>query len=168
MNTQTVNRVKGIVSQMKHLTDELDSLMNDLGIEASDSVNEDLDPYAVAMASMHQKISDQLPEDEKLEVFYSAYTTSPAGFPVDNLDKVAIKGLAVIQENADDFFDVGEDYISDILENPTWLTLAVIANRIIITTGDYNHQFLEGVCKTAGAIIDEGVEVPVYELSMGS
>ena len=57
----------------------------------------------------------------------------------------------VIINKYDDFFSVenavGDDFISKILYNPTYLEILVEANKSVVYTGDYHHIFLEGINK---------------------
>lgn len=98
------------------------------------------------------------------EVYYSAYPEDAEETPVDNLDQVAVEGRCILVCDYDDFWGgEGEDYRSDVLENPTWLQVAVCANAMIQRTRDFHHRFLENVrLRTM-----EG-DVAVYELIMGS
>jgi len=101
-------------------------------------------------------------------VFYSVYDTDPeTGNPINNLNDVAIKGKAILYAKADTFWgdSDGEDFFSPVLENPTWLEIAVYANAMIIATRDFHHIFLEGVHPTGIKNMDN---IPFYEFSMGS
>ena len=93
-------------------------------------------------------------------VFYSAYVNEPG----DNLDKLAVRGKAIFVEGHDPFWGEGSPYFGEVLENPTWLDMCVEAERMIRTTGDVHHQFLEGVHPTG----DERDGVPLYAFIMGS
>lgn len=46
-----------------------------------------------------------------------------------------------------DFFSTenGEDYISDVYNNPSYFDILVEANKSVVYTGDYHHTFLEGI-----------------------
>lgn len=104
----------------------------------------------------------------KPHVFFSAYDTTPeTGNPINNLNEVAIKGKCVLFAKADDFWgdEASFDYYSPVLENPTWLEVAVHADAAIIATRDFHHCFLEDMSKT-GILNDS--DVPYYEFSMGS
>ena len=99
-------------------------------------------------------------------VDYSAYSSDENGDPVaDNLDDVPVEGVFVIRASADDFYG-GDNSKSFkvVVESPTWLGLCVIANQMILTTGDRHHCFLEGIRKTKRVVGG----LPVYRLSMGS
>ena len=38
----------------------------------------------------------------------------------------------------------GERYESEVLSDPTWLQLAVVANQLMVTLGYEDHVYLEG------------------------
>lgn len=71
------------------------------------------------------------------------------------LDAIAVNGKAIFVENS---------YQSRIVENPTWLEMCLLANEMILATGDNHHIFLEGVVSTSLKVNG----VPVYHFSMGS
>lgn len=170
MNSETVDRVKGVVSQMKHLTDELDSLMHDLGIETSDRDDEAPDPYIIVRDQMHNRIDKYLMAISNSEryVCYSAYKSDEDEIPIDNLSNTAFLGKGIVVEEKDEFFGSGRNYQSDVLDTPSFLDLALVANELIETTGDFHHAFFESVMKTNGEKVIDGELIPVYKLSMGS
>ncbi len=59
------------------------------------------------------------------------------------------------------------DYRSDVLENPTWLQVAVHADEMIRVTNDHHHVFLEGLDKLPKKQQTEA-GVTLYEFCMGS
>ena len=81
-----------------------------------------------------------------------------------DMNDIAIMGKAVIEMPYDGFWGEGEDYRSEVVENPTWLDLAVLADAAIRTTGDYHHSFFEGIRYRK----DEKYDVEVYHFIMGS
>lgn len=99
-------------------------------------------------------------------VFYSAYKSDKDDEPIYNLDKVAVKGKAVFVREGDEFWGGKKalDYKSAVVENPTWLQLAVIADEAIRITRDEHHVFFEGIENTKKKM--DGIKV--YELIMGS
>jgi len=99
--------------------------------------------YAEKWDKMNETIDKALPEGEKSYVLYSAYETDEDGMPVNNLDQVAIEGKAIFVSDYDPFWGEGTAYQSEIMENPTWLDIAVAANKMIQVTGDYHHIFLD-------------------------
>ena len=78
----------------------------------------------------------------------------------DRLDDVAIEGPCVLHHQ-----DWGTKVGSKVLNSPTWLDIAVVADDLIRRSGDHHHVFLEGVHRDKKKT--EGV-VPVWRLSMGS
>jgi hypothetical protein len=125
------------------------------------------DEYGDKLNEMEAMVVDALPAGEKSMVFYSAYKTSKAtDNPLNNLKQIAIRGKVVMVQAADDFWgdEKSEAYKSDVLDNPTWLDIAVRANKMIHTVRDAHHIFLEGVYPTGKKV--DGVKT--YEFSMGS
>jgi hypothetical protein len=132
----------------------------------------DKESYSSVMKSMAKKIQKALPEDQLLLVFYSAYD-SFNDIPIDNLDEIAVEGKVQIQEGRNLFWggEVSESYTSEIMENPTWLDLAVCANEMIIKTNDHHHIFLEGWFDSNVRVIggmDAEDDVRIIRLTMGS
>lgn len=83
-----------------------------------------------------------------------------------DMNDIAIEGKAVLVAPFDEFWaDEGEDYRSEVVENPTWLDLAVLADEAINTTGDYHHHFFEGI-RPWGVPADDSI--PEYYFVMGS
>lgn len=95
---------------------------------------------------------------EEVQVIYSAYDSDENDIPINNLHEVAIKGACRLR-GLSGWAGDGKDYLSPILYNPTWLEVCVHANRMIETTNDTHHVFLEGFRKFRGKI---------YDFSMGS
>jgi len=77
--------------------------------------------------------------DGECAVVYSAYPYDDDGLPVDNLDQIAILGLAQAED------EIWASYVGPVLENPTWLQLTIEANRMIIASGDYHHIYFEAI-----------------------
>lgn len=101
----------------------------------------------------NKKLNELL--DGNRHVFYS----------VDEpMDKVAIVGTVVLMAKHDEFWGEGKDYLSEPVTNPTWLDLAILADEAIVATGDYHHQFFEGVAPNGKGISGN----TVYEFFMGS
>jgi hypothetical protein len=74
---------------------------------------------------------------DNVVVCYSAYETDGDGIPINNLAEVPITGFVKIIDEA--------GYSGQTLKNPTWLDLCVEANRMILSTKDTHHCFLEGI-----------------------
>lgn len=79
---------------------------------------------------------------------------------------VAIKGRCVISYRTyDTFSHTGNTYYcSPLLNNPSWMDVARIADAAIKHTGDYHHIYLEAVRFIAA----NPNGVAIYELRMGS
>ena len=100
---------------------------------------------------------------EPMRVCYSVASDAEA-MPVDNLDEVPIRGAVRLVYRYNPVFSAGgSDFESLLLESPSWLTVAVMANAAIEQTGDTAHRFLEGMhlLRREGGVV-------TAELSMGS
>lgn len=111
-------------------------------------------------------------------VFYSNYDGGNNTLPVDNLDLVAHHGKCILFYPYRRFWDWrrrkdGRKFISPVLENPTWLTICVWANRSIKRTGDRSHYFFEGLRLRTPPKLETALRlarqrITLYELRMGS
>jgi len=110
------------------------------------------------------RLIDQIQERVRAEidgecvVVYSTYPLDENGLPVDNLDSIAVKGKVQVVD------EIWDSYIGEVLEDPTWLQLAVEANRMIIASGDYHHVSFEAVDEMEET--EEGVTI--LSLDLGS
>jgi hypothetical protein len=93
---------------------------------------------------------------DKKYVIYSAYDYDEWDIPIDNLDEIPIKGKVE--------FIGSLSFESGVFDNPTWLDICVIANRMIIETKDYHHIYLEDV--DVVDVNDKGYKIA--KLIMGS
>ncbi len=77
---------------------------------------------------------------------------------MDNLDEVAVTGIVQVED------EICGTYVGDPIENPTWLQLAVEANKMAVASGDDHHIFFEGfeIMRTN----EEGIQM--LSLDMGS
>lgn len=94
--------------------------------------------YQEAMDKIDGKVEEAIKQDgaNRHYVMYSAYDFDQWETPIDNLDEVPVKGK--IRFESED----GE-WKSGVLESPTWLEITVVANHMIIETGDYHHVYVE-------------------------
>jgi hypothetical protein len=91
-------------------------------------------------------------------MIYSAYEQTSEGVPIDNLDRLAMEGkVCFVDDNGE------EPYRSSVVENPTWLTVARLANEMILATGDLHHVFLESINQK-----EEVEGIKIMEFFMGS
>ena len=115
----------------------------------------------------------------KKRVIYSAYDSDEEDNPIDNLDEVAVEGKVVLIGEKDDFYggEESKSYVSEVLENPTWLQVTVCANAMIRRTRDLHHVFLEGLDEhpmVGSRKLEEKINelesqgIKVYAFSMGS
>lgn len=93
-------------------------------------------------------------------VIFSGYPVDKDEIPVDNLDRVAVRGRVIVLYRVP---APQESYISPVLLDPTWLTLCVYANAAIDVTGDHHHVHFEGL---HGRRAVDGVKI--RSLVMGS
>ena len=145
-------------------------------------MNNDYDKWSQMQDEMNDAVAAAI--DGKVFVYYSAYNYQKDNpeLPINNLNKVAIRGKVIMTQPYDDFWDgagvryvnfngnvvvesEGKAYESAVLENPTYLELAVLANAMMQVTGDFHHSFFEAVNST-GRVKDD--DVKIYEFSMGS
>jgi len=112
----------------------------------------------------HDKIICEALGTDRCVVYFSAYKSDKNGLQINNLNKVAIKGKVIMHQPYDSYWGKGNLYHSEVLENPTWLDVCVLAEAMISTTGDYHHRFLEGVKETTKTMDD----ITIYEFLMGS
>jgi hypothetical protein len=113
-----------------------------------------------AWTKPHEVLDELLDGDRK--VFYAVGSL---------MNDTAIVGTVVMAAEHDGFWGMGEDYVSEPITNPTWLELAVLADKMIRTTGDYHHIFFENVRGAGSYRLEEGLTIdgyPVWEFIMGS
>ncbi len=117
--------------------------------------------YGKRLDQIHARVEDRI--GEMPLVFYSAYPIESADLPVDNLDDIAVDGRVQFSAEHDPFFGEGRAYRSSVVNSPTWLEVAALANEMIKTTGDLHHQFLEGI-----SMVRETGELKEMRFLMGS
>ena len=119
---------------------------------------------------LHQKRHDAIRDRIRaaagltsLWVSYCCHDDDDWGLPKDNLDEIAISGPVKVVHKPCTFFGNGVGFESEVMESPTWLQLAVQAERQIRATEDFDHNFLEGF-----DVVSKRGGVTAIELSMGS
>lgn len=115
----------------------------------------------VRRAIMDARRAAMLRPLNRMLVDYSAYESDANEVPIDNLDEIAVNGKVKFVSNNPEWEE--RPYESEVMENPTWLQVAVLANDMILWTKDRHHRFLE--CVTLLRRYDD---VAVYEFGMGS
>lgn len=65
----------------------------------------------------------------------------------------------------DDFWGPGKDYISPVMNNPSWRKVLGLATKSMKVTGDYHHCFLEAI-RFSGEYHKDGSEY--VDIWMGS
>lgn len=105
---------------------------------------------------------------------------STARYAVDHLPgQRAVEGKIVVLHDYDKYWakGKGEDFLSDILENPTWADLFCCAENAILTTRDFHHVFFKGISEIheGSLMVFETArkiafpkDVKVFRLSFGS
>lgn len=83
-------------------------------------------------------------------------------------DQMAFAGTAVIRCDFAWVQDGCSAFESEVVTNPTWLQVAVIADRMIDQTGDHHHIFLEGVAIDRKRTDADDRGIDIYQLYMGS
>lgn len=101
--------------------------MSGLGKAYQDAVNE--------IENIIQKEIEEKFCDRKY-VNYAAYDSDEYDIPINNLNDIPITGKVRF---------VNEEFDSGVFENPTWLDIAVIANRMLFDTAEYLNVYLEDV-----------------------
>ncbi len=125
---------------------------------------EDWDNYGKMLFKMGERIDEKLGSSR--HVAYSAYELDEEkNIPIDNLDKIAVEGKVKFVAKRDQFYGGNEskDWESEIINNPTWLDVCVLANNMVQTTKDFHHIFLEGV-----SVLKREEDLNIAELMMGS
>ena len=83
------------------------------------------------------------------------------------LNEIAVQGKCQFVADVDHFWvseDYPQNYLSDVIEDPSWIDVAMMANEMIHTIQDYHHVFLEGIC--VDSVDSNGVQI--VKFSMGS
>ncbi len=146
-----------------------------------DMADTDVDLYGKAMNAISERVDEVVLERTGVEssVVYSAYETNSLGYPIDNLDEVAFEGTFLVCAEYDAFWErspesehIGRPYVNkEPLVNPTWLDLAVEADKAIKTTHDTHHIFFEGATEKKPQVVGHGhttFPVKVLQLFFGS
>jgi hypothetical protein len=95
---------------------------------------------------MALRIVERIGRHEDVAVIYSAYEVDAEDVPVDNLDEVAYRGFIRFSDPGSDYWAwQSSPWQSEVLEDPTWLDVCVVANDKIVRGGDRHHVFLEGI-----------------------
>lgn len=107
---------------------------------------------------------------QRVRVRYSAYRSDANDIPRNNLKRVAARGRVIITSQRSQFYggEHSKNYQSDVVENPTWLDVALLANEAIGVTRDRTHCFLEGLKRMDDPHNPRDDDVKVYRLVMGS
>jgi hypothetical protein len=96
-------------------------------------------------------------------VVFSAYHNEE-----NNLFEVPVTGRVKMVMPVSDFFSDGTNFESEILKDPTWIDLCVIANDMINVTGDNHHTFFESIHLVQDFNVDEDGFFKTYTFMMGS
>lgn len=93
--------------------------------------------YMLSFNEIQDSVEKAIKEDgQEILLKYSAYEWDENDLPINNLKEVPIKGKVV-------FLSEEEDFKSEIYESPTWLEIAVIANKMCLETECRFNVFLE-------------------------
>lgn len=122
----------------------------DLPTECKSGASRNVDAWAVASEALGTRVHNacMAANHPGVYVHYSAYSTDDNDVPVDNLDTIAHRGTYIISHN---------EYVSEVVVDPTWLELAVHANAALIANKeeDGDHIYFEGV-EVEGGFSDSG------------
>ena len=97
--------------------------------------------FRVSTQAIKERIGKEV--ESPVRVYYSAYRVLDDGTCVDNLDEVAVQGRCIFVD--DDLEESEMTYESHLVENPTWLQVAVLADEMIRVRDVVDHIYLEGV-----------------------
>lgn len=132
-----------------------------MGKESYEKMNQ----YIRFVTRIERKIREAVLDKghRRVMVSYSNFEKTAEGKYVDNLHKVAFKGtMILVAEPAE--HSKGKAYRSEALENPTWLQIAICANRMILRTRNRSHYFLDGFKEIAQS---DGVATCVFVMGQG-
>ena len=108
-------------------------------------------------------------EDYEDCVIYSAWDS---GEYRNNLHDVAVHGHIQFVHHVSEFWcgvDGGVTYVSEVVIDPTWLDLCLLANDMMNITGDKHHCYLEAISRNKDKFsVDSSAFVEIYKFSMGS
>ncbi len=160
-----------ISSQGSEIPSEVEKFVDFIVRDSRESRQEEdarLVPPNDEQEAEHELLREQLVEqmqrrvesaiEGETEVVYAAYPTNERGLPIDNLDEIAVHG----ETRSED--EIWDSYIGEVIENPTWLQLAVEANRMIVASNDYHHVAFEAIQVVRET--EDGVKV--LSLALGS
>ena len=99
-----------------------------------------------------------------VDASYSVYEYDDDEIPINNLQEKATPGKAQFHYTRQS--PAYKDYLSPVLDRPTWLEVVVLFNEAIPTVGDWHHHFLEGIRPLGQS--DEDPDVTIYEFDTGS
>lgn len=91
-----------------------------------------------------QRISDEL-DDENVVVVYRAYREDSFCIIINNIDDIAVEGKVRLYKKPANKYIKKYEYVSEILNNPTWLTIAIKANDMIKKTDSFLENHLDGI-----------------------
>lgn len=108
------------------------------------------------LAAIHARIEEALAGTRRVDfgAFRVELIPLVGQVPEDNLDKVAVWGAVA--------FRWGSDFLSEVVESPSWLDVAVIANGAVEESG-VEDMSLTGIEDT-GRVNGDGA--PIYRLLM--
>ncbi|MEM7143590.1 MAG: hypothetical protein AAF591_00555 [Verrucomicrobiota bacterium] len=137
-------------SQENGTSSEVDKFVDFIAKDSREHLKEeDFQPFSPIdeLDAKHELLCDQLVDrmqkrlesaiNGQTEVIYAAYPTDERGLPIDNLDEIAIRGRIQVID------DVWDKYTGEIITDPTWMDLAIEANRMIAANGDTRHKWFE-------------------------
>lgn len=81
-----------------------------------------------------EAIKNKLSEGEELNIIYSAYDLDERDIPINNLNEVPVEGKIKFVEG---------EFESEVMDSPTWLDIAIVANKMISKTRDFQNKYFE-------------------------
>lgn len=108
--------------------------------DADGAAEADLKAWEARDDAIQARLAAQIAGE--VRVIYAAAPIDAEELPLDNLDEVAVRGqVRFVEVDAQD----GERFESEVLEDPTWMQVAVLANRMMCELKYDHHVFLEDI-----------------------
>ena len=156
-NRQKVNEVKYEFLSVEETTEMMDE-REKVEEQKNKASEERFDRWSACLREMQKRVDNKIQSQGKQAlVSYSAYPTdNEDGSIRDNLYDIAAKGPCM-------FVDYGNWKSEIFKDDVNWLDVAVIANQMMLDTGDHHHCYLECIDEYN---VEDGVTI--YQIGMGS
>lgn len=103
----------------------------------------DIYKYSQTINAMQTRVEKAIYDSQmECHLSYLAFSFDENGLPIDNLDDMPIGGNVCFCQECSN--GTVQNYSSKVMQNPTWLEIAVLANQMIKAT-DGQRKYLKGV-----------------------